>query len=54
MDLDKFELKDLKAMIYDESKILAIAQNNIRIIEEEISKRAKAQREDHEGSSTSV
>lgn len=44
--LDKFELKDLKAMAYDEYQKLAFIQNNIRILEDEIKNRLNDQKDE--------
>ncbi len=46
MNLKELELKDLKALVYDESKALAIIQNNIRLIEEEIRERSQTSKDE--------
>ena len=39
MDLSTLDLKELKALAYDQLVLLQQTQNNIRILEEEIRKR---------------
>jgi len=39
MNLKEMSDQELKAMVYDEAQKLAIAQNNIRLLEEEIKSR---------------
>lgn len=41
MKIDDKSLEQLKAMVYDEAQKLAIAQNNIKVLEEEINKRSQ-------------